>query len=114
MLLLMVQSRKDFETELIDRFGCLVKMPLLKPDRSDACPHKILLLYCLPCDHLYLLDYSTRRYMDIWNHFVAFLYVSLCWLTEYFYKYLAICLCFRKFCVLILFLVAEMSPYGLL
>ncbi|KAM7522308.1 hypothetical protein LguiA_012210 [Lonicera macranthoides] len=28
------KSRKEFETELIERFGSLVKMPLLKPDRS--------------------------------------------------------------------------------
>lgn len=28
------KSRKEFEAELIERFGSLVKMPLLKPDRS--------------------------------------------------------------------------------
>ncbi|KAG8387723.1 hypothetical protein BUALT_Bualt02G0051100 [Buddleja alternifolia] len=28
------KSRKEFETELIERFGSLVKIPLLKPDRS--------------------------------------------------------------------------------
>ncbi|RVX22843.1 tRNA ligase 1 [Vitis vinifera] len=29
-----VASRKEFESELIERFGSLVKMPLLKSDRS--------------------------------------------------------------------------------
>lgn len=28
------KSRKEFETELIERFGSLVKMPLLRPDRA--------------------------------------------------------------------------------
>jgi hypothetical protein len=27
------QSRREFENELYERFGSLVKMPLLKPDR---------------------------------------------------------------------------------
>jgi hypothetical protein len=29
-----LQSRREFESELYERFGSLVKMPLLKPDRA--------------------------------------------------------------------------------
>lgn len=31
-----LQSRKEFESELVERFGSLVKMPLLKSDRYLA------------------------------------------------------------------------------
>lgn len=31
-----LQSRKEFEGELVERFGSLVKMPLLKSDRYLA------------------------------------------------------------------------------
>ncbi|RZS04510.1 hypothetical protein BHM03_00034856, partial [Ensete ventricosum] len=37
-------NRREFESELYERFGSLVKMPLLKPDRSDF-PPEILVSY---------------------------------------------------------------------
>lgn len=33
LLLSLFQNRTEFESELIERFGSLVKMPLLRPDR---------------------------------------------------------------------------------
>lgn len=33
LLLLLFQNRTEFESELIERFGSLVKMPLLRSDR---------------------------------------------------------------------------------
>ncbi|GFY85759.1 RNAligase [Actinidia rufa] len=38
------KSRKEFDSELIERFGSLVKMPLLKPDRSELFPPVLISL----------------------------------------------------------------------
>lgn len=64
LLVAIYQSRKEFEAELIERFGSLVKMPLLKSDRLGgllikSLPFKIFMFLQL---HVSSIDWSTFWY----------------------------------------------------
>ncbi|KAL1552855.1 tRNA ligase 1-like isoform X1 [Salvia divinorum] len=67
------KDRKEFETELIERFGSIVKMPLLEPKRPPL-PESLksileegLSLYKLHCRQHAKLDSTKGKYAEEWT-----------------------------------------------
>ncbi|KAF1897287.1 hypothetical protein Lal_00034990 [Lupinus albus] len=84
------KSRKDFEGELIERFGSLVKMPLLKSDRSPL-PEAVqsileegIDLYKLHTNRHGRLESTKGSYAKEWTKWEKQLRDILCANAEYF------------------------------
>lgn len=73
------QSRSEFETELHERFGLLVKMPLLKPDR-----YRTLVICEIPLSTLFCFCFYEYSFFTVsWHDYV----VKLNFVVYYFLWY---------------------------